>query len=75
MYYFEDYTGIFSQFENACLSATLTSYGCVPTLNKEACLNQLTDGENTEATCINIKNIKVFSGTNVQWLKSNTLSI
>ncbi|CAD8057952.1 unnamed protein product [Paramecium primaurelia] len=42
----------FSQFENACLQTSITSYGCEPTLNKLACLNQLTNPDDSEATCL-----------------------
>ncbi|CAK73252.1 unnamed protein product (macronuclear) [Paramecium tetraurelia] len=42
----------FSLFENACLETSITTYGCEPTLNKLACLNQLTNPDDSEATCI-----------------------
>ncbi|CAD8060074.1 unnamed protein product [Paramecium primaurelia] len=42
----------FNEFENACLPTRETSHGCINTLNKLSCLNQLTQNDGTEATCI-----------------------
>ncbi|CAD8152597.1 unnamed protein product [Paramecium pentaurelia] len=41
----------FSVFDNACLAIHSTNFGCIPQLNKMACLNQLTNSDGSEARC------------------------
>ncbi|CAD8067076.1 unnamed protein product [Paramecium sonneborni] len=41
----------FSVFDNSCLPIQNTNAGCIPFLNKMACLNQLKNSDGSEARC------------------------